>query len=84
MLLELGLPSFNTLTHNCKVSLADRVAVCDNAIVRCVQSSDFSVNITITRKGMINYMFGFGICSIVSVCLSIRLHVYFINIINNM
>jgi len=36
MLLELGLPSFNTLIYNCKVSFADRVAVCDNAFVRCV------------------------------------------------
>ena len=36
MLLELGLPSFNTLIHNCKVSFANRVSVCDNAVVRCV------------------------------------------------
>jgi len=36
MLLELGLPSFNTLIHNCKVSFANRVAVCDNAVVKCV------------------------------------------------
>ena len=38
MLLELGLPSFNTLIHNCKVSFANRVAVCDNAVVRRVLS----------------------------------------------
>jgi len=36
MLSELRLPSFNTLIHNCKVSFANRVAVCDNAVVRCV------------------------------------------------
>ena len=36
MLLELGLPSFNTLIHNCKISFADIVPVCDNAVVRCV------------------------------------------------
>jgi len=36
MLLELGLLSFNTLIHNCKVSFGNRVAVCDNAVVRCV------------------------------------------------
>jgi len=43
MLLELGFLSFNTLIHNCKVSFADRVAVCDNAVVRCVVYPSLSV-----------------------------------------
>lgn len=36
MLFELGLPSFNTLIHNSKLSFANRASACDNAIVRCV------------------------------------------------
>ena len=36
MLFDLGLPSFSTLIHNFKVSLASRLSVCDNDIVRRV------------------------------------------------
>ena len=36
MLFDLGLPSFSTLIHNSKVSLASRLSVCDNDIVRRV------------------------------------------------
>jgi len=36
MLFEFGLSSFNTLIHNSKVSFANRISVCDNAVVRCV------------------------------------------------
>jgi len=36
MLFELGLPSFNTVIHNSKVGFANRMSVCDNAVVRCV------------------------------------------------
>jgi len=32
VLFELGLPSFNTLICNSKVSFAHRVSVCDNAV----------------------------------------------------
>jgi len=43
MLLELGFSSFNTLIHNCKVSFANRVAVCDNAVVFDRLNSDLQV-----------------------------------------
>ena len=36
MLLDLGLPSFNTLVHNYNVCFASRLAVSDNALVRCL------------------------------------------------
>ena len=36
MFFELGLPSFNTVIRNSKVAFANRMSVCDNAVVRCV------------------------------------------------
>jgi len=36
MSFELGLPTFNTVIHNCKVGFANRMSGCDNAVVRCV------------------------------------------------
>jgi len=36
MLLELGLPSFNTLIHNYNVSFANRLSTCDNVLVQRV------------------------------------------------
>ena len=38
MLVERGLPSFNTVIHNSKVGFANRMSGCDNAVVRCVLS----------------------------------------------
>jgi len=34
MLLELGLPRFNILMHNYKVSFANRLSACDNVLVQ--------------------------------------------------
>ena len=35
MLLELGLPSFNTLMHNCQFSFKCSQSLCDNTLVKC-------------------------------------------------
>ena len=35
MLLEMGLPSFNTLLHNCRYSLKYSLSNCDNMLVNC-------------------------------------------------
>ena len=36
MFLQLGLPSFNTLMHNYRISFAQRVSLSDNSLVLCV------------------------------------------------
>jgi len=35
MLMELGVPSFNTLIYNYNVSLENRLNECDNILVKC-------------------------------------------------
>ena len=35
MLLELGLPSFNTLLHNCQFSFKCSLSLCENLLVKC-------------------------------------------------
>ena len=37
ILLELGLPSFNTLLHNCQFSFKCGLSLCDNMLVNCMR-----------------------------------------------
>jgi len=44
MLLELGLPSFNSLMHNYNISFANRLSTCDNVLVSVFYSFACNVN----------------------------------------
>jgi hypothetical protein len=45
MLLQTGLPSFNTLMHNYRINFVNRIKISDNKLIQCVyklQSGHFT------------------------------------------